>query len=231
MANTLWVVNGLYATWPDTASNGDIAERTGFGTGVVGAFLFIVTGYLGYVEAINQTYTSVVLPSDDEKDMRQPFHGGAQIYGKWLGPLEHHVEDRLRKILSRGYPLVQDVASSRIVTAPLFERYVEKHGQGGLRGRKLSLLIGKHVVDVTVDELNASPEEEKKHTDKKVGYCWWTWNPDLRYMGILNALVFFVSTMFFFIPACAWLPMDRNGAPLGATIFWVQVMQVRIIIA
>jgi len=47
IANTLWVVNGLYATWPGQASSADAATMISYVTGVVGAFLFIVTGYLG----------------------------------------------------------------------------------------------------------------------------------------------------------------------------------------
>ena len=45
VANTLWVINGIYATWPEVG--GSSSTMIGYVTGVVGAFLFIVTGYLG----------------------------------------------------------------------------------------------------------------------------------------------------------------------------------------
>jgi hypothetical protein len=61
VANTLWVVNGLYATWPRRAAAADPALIS-YGTGVEGAFLFIVCSYLGFVEAINQTYAPMELP-------------------------------------------------------------------------------------------------------------------------------------------------------------------------
>lgn len=53
IANTLWVVNGVYAVWPEQASKADPNIIT-FVTGVVGAFLFIVTGYLGTYRAGTQ---------------------------------------------------------------------------------------------------------------------------------------------------------------------------------
>ena len=54
IANTLWVVNGVYAVWP--MPNAAMNNYITYATGALGAFLFIVTGYLGFVEAINHTH-------------------------------------------------------------------------------------------------------------------------------------------------------------------------------
>ena len=54
IANTLWVVNGVYAVWP--TANAAFNNYITYATGALGAFLFIVTGYLGFVEAINHTH-------------------------------------------------------------------------------------------------------------------------------------------------------------------------------
>jgi hypothetical protein len=175
IANTLWVVNGIYATWPDTADNSDIAERTSFATGVVGAFLFIVTGYLGFVEAINHTYAEVTLPP----------------------------------IRTSKHPSVP-------VRKRLFQHLTHESWRGPLERDERHLCLDRVTDDNDEKNLQAS------------GYRWWAWRPDLHQMGIFNSLVFFVSTIIFFIPASAWLPLSRNEYVSKASfVFWVQVLQVR----
>jgi hypothetical protein len=241
IANTLWVVNGLYATWPGAAESGDLAEHISFGTGVVGAFLFIVTGYLGYVEAINQTYSPIrVVDEPKHPASKRRFRRPVIIYGKWphhpLSRLTDHID--APTLLEQGFPIVKDVTSSLIVTGALFDRYLQANpsqaDQSGVRGRKLDICIGTHVLHVTVDELVAVQPLIKEHPDDEhpikspsSSYRWWTSSPDVRHMGIAAAVAFFVSTILFFIPACAWLPMGNKDASVGETIFWVQVMQVR----
>lgn len=252
IANTLWVVNGLYATWPDAVSSGETAELTSFATGVVGAFLFIVTGYLGYIEAVNQTFSGIVLPktrdtwdeatapntsnhknTDTKKQLRRFLRPTTSDYGQWISslayPEEHLAVDRL---IRKGYPVVRDDDSEKLITASLFDRFLEKHSTDAsqtLKGRKVSIAIGDHVIHATIDDFDTIKGEIKgmQLADNNKGYRWWTWHPDyIHHMGIFNSLVFFVSTILFFIPACVWLPMGRHGASTASLIFWAQVMQI-----
>lgn len=231
IANTLWVVNGLYATWPEQAGNADPAMIS-YVTGVIGAFLFIVTGYLGYVEAINQTYADVKLPVKEAESRK--FVLPRSHYGQFRSPIgydEYHVlkhtgkQDRL---LQEGYPVVQDHSSKLPLTAPLYENFLQKLGNKTkaeeiVIGRKWDIRMGNHVFGITVDSWEVRDEEKASSgiassSSRGSTYRWWTWKPDLSYIGIFNALVFFVATLIFFIPAVAWWPMEKNGAKLGKAI-------------
>ena len=224
IANTLWVVNGFYATWPGQAATGELAERVSYGTGIVGSFLFIVTGFLSYVESINHTYSAVIVASTpNHPGSKRQFLPPVYIYGTWphhpLAQLEDHV--KLPSLLEHGYPLVQDAESNRIVTAAFLDQAV--------RGCKLHIRMGERMLHVTVDEIVPFKHQDAvANADAKPqqGYRWWTWSPDLRHMGIAAATVFFASTILFFIPACAWLPMFNKDAPVGELVFWLQVTQV-----
>lgn len=249
IANTLWVINGVYGTWPDAASSGETAELISFGTGIAGAFLFIVTGYLGYIEAINQSFSAIVLPktrdtlkeavapdtsnAKNTKHLRRFVRPSTSHYGQWISPLVHPQEHlAVERLIRKGYPVVRDDASEKLITASLFDRFLEKHSTDAtqtLQGRKVSIAIGDHVIHATLDNFDTIKYGTTKKTqlaDKNKGYRWWTWHPDIHHMGIFNALVFFVSTILFFIPACAWLPMNRHGASTASLVFWVQVMQI-----
>ena len=69
IANTLWVMNGIFAVWPNLYEDDEsISYKISYWTGVIGAFLFIVTGYLGIVEVINQNSGDILLPPDDVDD-------------------------------------------------------------------------------------------------------------------------------------------------------------------
>ena len=255
VANTLWVVNGVYATWPEEATKAN-PENVSFATGVVGAFLFIITGYLGYVEALNQTHAAVRVPTSETTssssttttNKRGPFRRPqyAAAYGKWKHPLSHSVtgamEDdlhhlRLSRLTQRGYPLVKDVETGQYVTEHLLhtglDKYGEKQFQEKIVGRPLEIVVHGDTLRVTVDELLLShhppvkeKEEEAAPQKPKQGYRWWTWAPDLHYIGVFSALVFFVCTIIFFIPAVAWLPMGNHDPSLASTIFWDYILQI-----
>jgi hypothetical protein len=244
IANTLWVVNGLYATWPDAVSSGEMAELTSFATGVVGAFLFIVTRYLGYIEAINHTFSGVVLPktqdtwdeaaapatthykNTDTKQLRRFLRPTTSHYGQWISSLTYPEEHlAVERLIRKGYPVVRDDVSEKLITGSLFDRFIEKHSTDSsqtLKGRKVSIAIGDHVIHATIDDFDTIKGETKgtQLADNNKGYCWWTWHPDyIHHMGIFNSLVFFVSTILFFIPACVWLPMGRHGASTASLVF------------
>jgi hypothetical protein len=256
VANTMWVVNGLYATWPDQASTAD-PTLISYGTGVFGAFLFIVCGYLGFVEAINHTFAPVEFPvsssgSGRSTEGRTRYLLPPSGFGRHRSPIgfvsERRQKVKLRELLDAGHPVVEDVKTKHQITAPVLDTFVQRRmarlgaddGELGgaaprakaekeaveaaIVGRKLSIRVGRHVFVATVDSWDSVAEE--KRTTKSSSYSWWTWTPDLAYIGIFNAVVFFVSTIIFFIPACAWLPMARKGASVAATVFWVYVLQV-----
>ena len=260
-ANTLWVLNGIFATWPHVVATSEKAELASFATGVTGAFLFIVSGYLGYIESINQTYSALYLPRhpDGDKDInnkkgsvddkyivyqnpaRDEFLKTDKIYGKFSHFLVHLADPiDTAKLLDEGYPIVQDVESNVILTAPIFDRLLASCPPNApndiLNGRPLYLRIGTHMVQVAVDHIltakevaaTSSPQQPGTTTNpsKPSRYLWWTWNPDVRHIGIFNSLVFFISTIIFFIPACSWLPMSRHGATNASYIFWTQVLQI-----
>ena len=239
IANTLWVVNGLYATWPALARTVD-PLLISYGTGVLGAFLFIVTGYLGFVEAINQTYSHVDLPRlsrHRNKILRNgtptQFHAPVAllVYGQWPSPIGHEdlstAQNRSTRtrLLQQGYPLVVDVQSQRLLTGPHLDN-VSKTPDEKLIGRKVVIHVAGHVLSATIDECYGDHTplgdlvdgcDASNVNDVLTGYRWWTWSPDLSYLGIFNAVAFFVSTIIFFIPACAWWPMAESGASLGTT--------------
>jgi hypothetical protein len=252
VANSLWVVNGLYATWPEAASSGEVAELTIYGTGVAGAFLFIIGGYLLYVEAINQNYSKVILPTTEATTRHVSHPSPSNIYGQGQHPLLN-LSDQVEEehLAQMGYPVVQDVPTKLFVTEPLCHRIAQQRAAESeqdngsptftLQGRKLDILIGRHAIRTTVDSIyirkekgvsvdddDKVPNESKEKKKEKSAYIWWSWSPDFRHISILNALIYFIATVLFFIPATVWLPMDRHGnASVASTVFWVQVMQVR----
>ena len=229
IANTMWVVNGIYATWPDAASNTD-PDMISYVTGIIGAFLFILTGYLGYVEAINHTHSEVRVPMDET--VREYVNPSPQL-GFWGDPINSDVtfsDKRQALLIDEGYPLLEDVESEQMLSSKVLDLALEKFGDAvsmekAVLGRELIIRLGNHVIraDVTGFEgVNAS----NKSVIKSNMYRWWTWYPDLHYLGVFNALVFFIATLIFFIPACAWYPMDEKGANIPKTIFWVYVLQI-----
>ena len=223
-ANTLWVVNGLYATWPEHAK-GDRATMIAYVTGVIGAFLFIVTGYLGYIEAINQTFALVRPPTDSDAAVRlgprekfnRPEH---QTFGEYPSPNGHgkygiytDPSDRDQeyiRLLELGYPLVQDVTTKHLITAGLLKRITKEHSlqetEKALIGRDFDILVGTHLIRVCTKSIAEAGDEVEKPiqslpapTSQGSSYCWWTWQPSLSYIGIFNALVFFVATVRFLL--------------------------------
>jgi hypothetical protein len=232
IANTLWVVNGLYATWPDQAK-GERAEMISYVTGTIGAFLFIVTGYLGYIETINQTYAAVRLPTDSGGAVRQgprdEFNRPDPILGEYPSPIGHgkhgkhtqgtsdSLEEQVR-LLEMGYPLVQDVSTKQLVTSGFLNQYMKEHSPqeaeeaviGGdfaqeaeeaVIGRDFDILLGGHAIRVcakSVAKTSLGDETNKIQShpvSTSQGYCWWTLQPDLTYISIVTALVFFVATV------------------------------------
>jgi len=215
--------------------------------GAIGAFLFIVTGYLGYVEAINHTHDEVQLPEQISSNNRQTCNVPDQ-YGTRYHPLGLYPSKD--GILKAGFPVVQDEQTGTMITSRLFDRILDGHSgnfegmEKDLKGRTLSLQLANHSIQVKIhaiihdkssllsssdetivhDEyLPLSPSPEETVSSK---YIWWT-KPDLHHIGIFNALVFFISTILFWIPALAWWPMDALGNPtLASEIFWVYILQI-----
>mmetsp|Transcript_38157 Transcript_38157/g.82200 ORF Transcript_38157/g.82200 Transcript_38157/m.82200 type:complete len:288 (-) Transcript_38157:21-884(-) len=172
---------------------------------------------------------------------RQPALYGIQYHP--LGfPLSNTLERdmnarRVKDIAKQGYPLVEDTATGQYVTTSLYARVLEKFNgdanamENDIRGRKLNLKLGDHIICVKVESLHdehstvatTAPVDHMK----SAGYVWWTKHFDLCHIGVFNALVFFVATIVFWIPAIAWYPMDKLGDPkLKATIFWIYILQI-----
>ena len=243
IANTLWVVNGLYAVWPELAQTDMGAITITYYTGTVGAFLFIVTGYLGYVEAINHTHDEVRIPSADtgsnrpnnRQIRRQPSSYGVPYHPLGFA-LSKEKSKLLKQIIQQGYPVVQDDITGHIVTSRLFNRFLENCGdietmEEQIKGRLLNLQLGEHIFQVRIESLQTNPSNSYREISnarpEESNYIWWTKDPDLHNIGIVNALVFFISTIIFWIPALAWWPMDTLGKPdLASEIFWVYVLQI-----
>jgi len=147
-------------------------------------------------------------------------------------------------IIEEGYPIIEDVELKKIISHRVIDRALIKFGdlqkmQKAILGRELQIRLGSHVIQVKVTGFMDSIDDHNNYGnlsfikaakapdyESNGGYRWWTWKPDLHYLGIFNSLVFFIATILFFIPACAWLPMDVNGASLSETIFWVYVLQI-----
>jgi hypothetical protein len=223
IANTLWVVNGLYATWPEQAK-GERAEMISYVTGVIGAFLFIVTGYLGYIEAINQTYADVRPPTDSDAAVRhgprENFKYPDPMYGEYPSPIGYGKHGKYSegtsfsqqeqvRLLDLGYPLIQDVSTKHLITAGRMKRFIELHSpeetEKAVVGRDFDIRVGDHVIRVCAKSFAKAGGEQCLEDEENAiqslpaptlqGYCWWTWQPDLSYIGIFNALVFFVATV------------------------------------
>mmetsp|Transcript_15735 Transcript_15735/g.43410 ORF Transcript_15735/g.43410 Transcript_15735/m.43410 type:complete len:565 (+) Transcript_15735:62-1756(+) len=275
IANSLWVINGVFAVWPELTTDFG-AEMITYTTGVIGAFLFIVTAYLGYVEAINHTHADVHFPPSEQEHQEGPqplqhqetngtcrqFRRPNIRYGQWQNPVapEYHEEEEYEtRLIAQGYPLIQDVETKRLVTPQVFENFFEQYENNALtsaemnaklfdNGREFDIRIGSHVVRVKPTEWKRLDQTEENEYSRKVaaeqqatslhniasphnqamyqGYRWWTWRPDLHHIGIVNALVFFIATILFFLPAALWYPMGEADAPLPSTIFWVYVLQI-----
>lgn len=185
------------------------------------------------MEAINHTHACIREPVAGKK---RRFTRQTTVYGKWLHPLlswsQHPKKDDL--LLEKGYPVVQDTKSGLFVTAPLLDKFLKDQSDSGkaLMGRNLRIFVGKgRVLHSTIESISWDVEdngsEEKASESSSPQYRWWTWHPELHNMGVAISVVFFISTIIFFIPASCWYPMDVNGDPsIAAQIFWIQVLQV-----
>lgn len=85
VANTLWIINGAFCVL-QTGPFYDVAAslNVSFATGIVGAFLFIVTAYLSIVEVINHAHHAIVEPSEEKKNINRK-------KGKMWSRLSKHV--------------------------------------------------------------------------------------------------------------------------------------------
>jgi len=204
--------------------------------------MFIITGYLGFVEAINHSHKSIELPEDEQSKRRPSFRRSKALYGNPGHPLlttsKHLDEDSL---LEEGYPLVKDVQSGQVVTPQVLTRYSKNHpgDMSSLVGRKLDIRTGGTVLHVSIEEVDGDDlvkndddlvKKDKATSETAEGYRWWTWNADMHQLSIFLSVIYFISTGIFFIPATIWYPQDTiTGSPsLGSIIFWQQVTQVSL---
>lgn len=251
IANTLWVINGVYAVWPELARGANGAVNITYWTGVIGAFMFIITGYLGYVESINHTHNDIRIPAfgdnsggddksmtcadpNERKNQHKILHYG--LHHNALGSkLETDEKSKqIKNIIAKGYPVVQDCDTGLYLSTRSYARTLEKFNgdtdamSQAFMGRDLKLRLGNAVVKVQVESIqNAESDAAGFERPETPGYVWWMKHPDIRNIGVFNAIVFFVSTIIFWIPALAWLPMGTLGSPdLASTIFWVYILQM-----
>ena len=188
------------------------------------------------MEAINHSHRAVTLPEDDVGEQRH-FVRPQRLYGKWPHPMlstGEQMEEAL--LLEEGFPLVQDVKTHEIITGQMLTRYKKVHPDlDSLIGQKLDVRAGSHLFHVTVDsvggvakdEVDELVKKEEKPDETAKGYRWWTWSPDIHQISVFLALIYFIATIIFFVPATAWYPQDKNHDPsVGSAIFWQQVLQV-----
>ena len=182
----------MYAVWPELPSTASPTYIT-YATGAMGAFLFIVGGYLGYVEAINQTFQELRIPTPETKVEPRTFRRlKDRHYGKHQHPLGANLTtvDKV-KLEAEGYPLVYVDGGQELVSAKDFF----ENKDDDLVGTNLLGRIGNRNVELTINLISLANEDEKSLPESHEGYCWWTWQPDLQYIGIFNSLVFFVATV------------------------------------
>uniref|UniRef100_A0A7S1UZH3 Uncharacterized protein n=1 Tax=Grammatophora oceanica TaxID=210454 RepID=A0A7S1UZH3_9STRA len=237
-ANTLWVVNGIFATWPEV--NEEYALEISYGTGVAGAFCFIVTAYLGCVEVINQNHTDVVLTTFEQEESspetRREFKRASLLYGQRRSPLEHgnHGLDESRNrtvIRACGYPIVADHETGKIIT--------QDDPSEDFVGKEIDIVIGNHIVQATVStctEIDQQNQHQQQSSDEKAlvphlssakHYEWWSWNPDWTHVSVWGAYIFFVSTIMFFVPAAMWYPYDEgDNTNVVVSVLFVDMFQV-----
>jgi hypothetical protein len=217
---------------------------------VIGDFLFIVCGYLVFVEAINHTSAPVELPvSAVGRSMNglSRYHRSYWEFGQDSSPIgfvdQNLHQGKAQLLLCTEYPPIEDVKTKHQITATLVDTLLQKRlfadagtakdngvdealeaenevtVEVAIVGRKVGFRIGRHVFGGTIgsrDTLN----------EKRNSYIWRAWTPGMTHMGICCSVVFFVSTIIFFIPACALYPMYQERPSLTAKVFWVYVLQV-----
>jgi len=236
IANIFWTVSGVFATWPSAASNSeDAASRTVYAAGIIAGVFMIISCYLSYVEAINHTHADLVLPTTKsaQVDARR-FLRPRRIYGMHRSPLgQHGIDDKKRlQLLQMGYPIVE-TTTGQLITTDIADEAIMKHKLGAASDEtfqdlqvKVNMHTGKYVCTTQVVHIAPVPDDGA-FFNKEKSYMWWTWKPALNHLGVLCALIGFLSAIVYLIPMCVEYPLAKNGnASVGVTLFFVDILQV-----
>ncbi|KAL3914338.1 MAG: hypothetical protein SGARI_000171 [Bacillariaceae sp.] len=137
-ANVFWVLNGTYNLFPQIASSSDTAARVTYAGAVLGGFFLIVTNYLSFVEAINNTSCDVRIgggnhrDDDDKKHRRHRrrrfFRRPRKLYGRFTSPIgynnDNHQDDKFRRrLMEAGFPYIEN-EEGHLVTTCDYDRAV-----------------------------------------------------------------------------------------------------------
>jgi hypothetical protein len=235
IANIFWTVSGVFATWPSAASSADAAARIVYAAGIIAGAFMIVSCYLSYVEAINHSHADLVLPAAKNAQVHiRRFFRPRRIYGMNRSPLgRHDIDDnKRRQLLRMGYPVVES-STGRVITIDIFDEAIMKQRSVGaiddetLRDLqiKVNLLSFKNIC--TTQVVHIAPMPWSGEDEKEQSYAWWTWAPALNHLGVLCALIGFVSAIVYIIPMCMGYTLAQKGnASVGVTLFFVDILQV-----
>jgi hypothetical protein len=193
--------------------------------GLFGAFLFVITGYLGIVEVLNQNHTDIAFPDDGKK---REYHRTTKLYGKGRSPIRHgnhglDNDDAQALIRSDGYPVICKHETGSIIT-----RDDPQLNKRAMVGTEIDVVIGNHVITARVVSCEALRDSQRVDEYKQQSpYIWWSWKPDWGHMSVFGAYLFFVCTIMFFVPAAMWYPYDlRRSTEAVVSIFFVDVLQI-----
>lgn len=196
----------------------------------------ILSCYFGYVEAINQSHANVCLPNQEEENAnkikKRRFHPTRRVYGLFQSPLGsgyHGLDDKKKRMLLRmGFPIIESCSTGKLATPDAFDSAAAKFrniDDESLRSQHVvaNVRTGKYVW--TVQAIHIAPVATKDDQDQP-SYLWWTWTPALSYVGVLCALIGFLSAIIYLIPMCLEYPFSEINVSMGVTLFFVDILQV-----
>ena len=178
-------LSDFYAVFPEFVANSD-PDTISYIIGMVATWIWCLTGYFTYVESVNHTYSVVRLPTTQNRKIRK-FINPLVKFGHWRDPLNaiDLSAVMLAFLIEIGYPLEEEEELKRS-------------------------LISAQNKDVA--HQNKSNETQEHNTQPSTkGYRWFTFKPELKYIGIFNAKIFLTSTLIYSIAYSASYPSRMHN--------------------
>jgi len=185
ISSVLSVLSDFYATFPEFVANSD-PDMASYIIGIVSTWLWFLTGYLIYVESINHTYSMVRLPTTQSRKIRK-FINPVVKFGHWRNPLNATDLSAvvLAFLIEIGYPLEEEVELKKS-------------------------LISAQNKDVANQNETTTTEGNNTRISSN-GYRWYSFKPELKHMGIFNAIIYLISTTIYSIAFSASYPSTRHN--------------------
>ncbi|KAL3922836.1 MAG: hypothetical protein SGILL_001991, partial [Bacillariaceae sp.] len=252
-ANTFWVLGSVFTFFP-TGVDEETTAKIVYASNTIAGFLLIASCYLAYVEAINHTHSDIRLCDDKGKNETKSsriFRAAHRVYGLFRSPLgyNNHGLDSPRvrtRLLRMGYPVVESFNTEELISLDIMNEAIsgstktentngdedeEAPEDQATNDDQNNPLIGQHVnirsqeyvVRTRIEGICKVP---LTRSPKRSSYIWWTWQPALNQVGVLCALIGFVSSLVYFIPMVLVYPLAQSEASTGVTVFFVDVLQV-----